>query len=196
MAMKRIPRLAESHPVETARELVSSLNTNRASKDGRRLECLVRTFKDFVDIDIRLFGSALDDFTPLEEVPAMKGFVEMLNLTVGFDVCHPRIELRVKTAGDRVIFGSEPADDQSATLILLSILSRTGNLWRIDQCAVCPNWLIKRDRRTKCCSGRCRRKMWRETPKGKRRRAKIMRDYRAQLKKNQNPVDTRSLRGG
>jgi hypothetical protein len=65
-------------------------------------------------------------------------------------------------------------------LAVIHDLAAKGLLRRVRECATCGRWFYayRPGRRYRFCSVACRDKNWRQTPQGRARRAKYMRDYR------------------
>jgi hypothetical protein len=62
-------------------------------------------------------------------------------------------------------------------------LAVKGRLRRIRECSTCGRWFYayRPGERYRFCSDACKDKNWRQTPQGRARRAKYMRDYRRRL---------------
>jgi hypothetical protein len=68
----------------------------------------------------------------------------------------------------------------SASLAIIHDLAAKGLLRRVRECSTCGRWFYayRPGRRYRFCSVACRDKNSRQTPQGRARRAKYMRDYR------------------
>jgi hypothetical protein len=60
-----------------------------------------------------------------------------------------------------------------------------GELGKFRECPMCKRWFFARTLDHKCCTARCRQRLYASTPEGRKKRAEDMRKFRAREKKNE-----------
>jgi hypothetical protein len=179
--MKRGLREAQGE----AAQLASWLNQNRETQAGRNVAYLVTWFRD-LEFWLRLHRVRLERPTPLKNVASIPGVLPPDLPGMNFDISNPRVRVTARTAGEgrdlRVIFVAEGNDAESQAVMLLARLSRLGLLDYVRPCE-CGQWFLAERRDHRHHSAACRGRSYRKSDKGRRNRAKYMRDYRANIKR-------------
>lgn len=70
-------------------------------------------------------------------------------------------------------------DGTSWAMLTIHLLGTRGLLYRIQQCKKCSRWFFARTIQQTSCSEKCRKQIYKSSPKFKEHRRKYMRQYRA-----------------
>jgi len=175
-----------------ARELLYWLNARRRTADHARIERLLKNLA----LLRRWFGewdNSTDGVSWDAGLPAILGDSDSRNA-----LASARRELRrhrfwpelanvvnpsTRTKGSQLEFWWSPVGrsgvSASEAVLTIQLLGARGLLYRIQQCNKCSRWFFARTIVQKSCSEKCRKQLYKSSPKFKEHRRKYMRWYRA-----------------